>query len=137
MHVMAKQLLLICLVLPLTGTLCSPLHFSESAPPAQREKRSYTPAPDYPLTVYSHLADDYGGQGEWKKLNCNVIYNCEKVSSHHCTQKGSRFFCSNNKGRCIDKDGHLSNAFISGDIHYDNNRCLIIHYSERSVCYRL
>ena len=99
---MAK--LLLCLTVMLTGAFCSPLLNSER-PPADnhREKRSYTPTPNYPSLVFSHLSDDYGGEGEWKKANCSVYFNCEEVSPLHCSSSSNRFFCSNNRGECIDR----------------------------------
>lgn len=103
-QVMAKLLLLLCLTMALTGVLCSPLPSSESAAAGddaavnQRRRRNYTPYHNYPQVVYSHLADDYGEDGEWKKANCTATFNCEEVSLLHCTQPSSRFFCSTNTG---------------------------------------
>lgn len=96
---MAQPLLLSMLVL-FTLTECSPiLNHGHTAPAhKQRERRNYTPIHNYPDTVYSHIVDDAGDPGVWKKDNCTSLFNCETISPHHCTKLGSAFYCSNNQG---------------------------------------
>lgn len=103
---MAKLLLFLTMIL--TGAFCAPLQNSEPVPANHREKRNYTPTPKYPELVYSHLSDEFGGEGEWRKANCSVYFNCEEVSPLHCSSHSNRFFCSNNRGECIERRTFLS-----------------------------
>ena len=66
--------------------------------PESRQKRDFTGNHGYAGLVYDHLWDKFGRPGVWKKLKCNTTFNCETVSTNHCTKRGGDFFCSTNTG---------------------------------------
>ena len=62
----------------------------------ERRKRSFSPLHHYVDTVYNMTKYEVG---EWTLNDCNVVFNCETVSTHHCTDKGSQYECTDNKGK--------------------------------------